>query len=193
MLLRRDIPEIDATLTNLDGRDQRAIAGGKLPGDARPGWRVLRALGGELAAAGFEFTGIAGLRAGIVPSTVAVKASTMPASTDAGLELAVSQAIYRVDTVVRRAAALQSHPLNAGPRIVLHPADAAAASLATGAMAKVDNGVGAATLQVIVDDRVAKGAAWIESGYGPTAALGGGRVRITGVASTGTAPTGADA
>jgi NADH-quinone oxidoreductase subunit G len=31
------LPEIDATLTNLDGRDQRAIAGGKLPGEARPG------------------------------------------------------------------------------------------------------------------------------------------------------------
>jgi NADH-quinone oxidoreductase subunit G len=187
------LPEIDATLTNLDGRDQRAIAGGKLPGDARPGWRVLRALGEELAAAGFEFTDLAGLRAGIVPRNVAVKASTAPAATDAGLELAVSQAIYRVDTVVRRAAALQSHPLNAGPRIVLHPADAAAASLATGAMAKVDNGAGAATLQVVVDDRVAKGAAWIESGYGPTAALGSGRVRVTGIASTGTAPTGAAA
>src|SRR3546814_2759928 len=39
------LPEIDATLTNLDGRDQVAVAGGKLPGEARAGWRVLRALG----------------------------------------------------------------------------------------------------------------------------------------------------
>ena len=54
-------------------------------------------------------------------------------------------------------------------------------------MAKVDNGVGAATLQVVVDDRVAKGAVWVESGYGATAALGGGRVRVTGVAATGAA------
>ncbi|MDG6349189.1 NADH-quinone oxidoreductase subunit NuoG, partial [Luteimonas sp. 8-5] len=29
------LPEIDATLTNLDGRDQQAVAGGKLPGEAR--------------------------------------------------------------------------------------------------------------------------------------------------------------
>jgi NADH-quinone oxidoreductase subunit G len=42
------LPEIDATLTNLDGHDQFGVAGGKLPGEARPGWRVLRALGGEL-------------------------------------------------------------------------------------------------------------------------------------------------
>ena len=56
------LPEIDATLTNLDGRDQRAIAAGKMPGEARPGWRVLRALGGELDAAGFDFTDLVGLR-----------------------------------------------------------------------------------------------------------------------------------
>jgi len=181
------LPEIDATLTNLDGRDQRAVAGGKLPGDARPGWRVLRALGGELAAAGFEFNDLAGLRASVSLRAVAVAASSAPVATGEGLELAVSQAIYRVDGVTRRASALQSHPLNAGPRIVLHPADAAAASLIDGAMAKVDNGVGAATLQVVVDDRVAQGAAWVESGYGATAALGGGRVRVTGAAATGAA------
>ena len=177
------LPEVDATLTNLDGRDQRAVAGGKLPGDARPGWRVLRALGGDLAAAGFEFTDLAGLRAGLTPRSVGVVASSAPAAIGDGLELAVSQAIYRVDGVTRRATALQSHPLNVGPRITLHPADAAAASLADGAMAKVDNGLGAATLQVVLDDRVAKGVAWIESGYGATAALGSGRVRVTGTSA----------
>ncbi len=177
------LPEVDATLTNLDGRDQRAVAGGKLPGDARPGWRVLRALGGDLAAAGFEFIDLAGLRASLSPRSVSVAASLAPAVIGDGLELAVSQAIYRVDGVTRRAAALQSHPLNAGPRIALHPADAAAASLADGAMAKVDNGLGTATLQVVVDNRVAKGAAWIESGYGATAALGSGRVRVTGTSA----------
>ncbi len=179
------LPEIDATLTNLDGRDQRAVAGGKLPGDARPGWRVLRALGGELSAGGFDFTDLAGLRASVSPRAVTVATSSAPVATGEGLELSVSQAIYRFDGVTRRASALQSHPLNAGPRIVLHPADAAAASLVDGAMAKVDNGIGTATLQVVVDDRVAQGAAWVESGYGATAALGGGRVRATSVASTG--------
>ena len=182
------LPEIDATLTNLDGRDQRAVSGGKLPGDARPGWRVLRALGGELGAVGFGFTGfeftdLAGLRASVSPRVVSVAMSPAPAAAGEGLELAVSQAIYRVDGVTRRALALQSHPLNAGPRIVLHPADAAAASLVDGAMAKVDNGIGAATLQVVVDDRVAQGAAWIESGHGATAALGSGRARVTGAAA----------
>jgi NADH-quinone oxidoreductase subunit G len=179
------LPEIDATLTNLDGRDQRAVAGGKLPGDARPGWRVLRALGAQLGAPGFEFVDLAGLRASIAPRDVAVYASPAQAAAGEGIEVAVSSAIYRVDAVVRRAAALQSHPLNAGPRVALHPEDVAALGLADQAMAKLDNGVGTATLQVIADARVARGAAWVEAGYGATAALGGGRVRIA--AATGAA------
>jgi NADH-quinone oxidoreductase subunit G len=173
------LPEIDATLTNLEGRTQRAVAGGKLPGEARPGWRVLRALGGALGTNGFDFTDLAGAQ--LAPRAVKVNASAAQKSAGEGLELAISQAIYRVDATVRRAAALQSHPLEAGPRIVLNPADAAAASLAAGAMAKVDNGLGTATLQVVVDARVAAGAAWVESGYGATAALGAGRVRVAGV------------
>ncbi len=177
------LPEIDATLTNLDGRDQRAVAGAKLQGEARPGWRVLRALGERLGAAGFDFVDMPGLRAGIAAREVAVKASAASASAAAGegLELAVSQAIYRVDGVTRRAAALQSHPLNAGPRASMHPDDAAAAGIEDGAMARFDNGVGTATLQVVVDARVARGAVWVESGHGATAALGAGRVRATGV------------
>jgi len=38
-------------------------------------------------------------------------------------------------------------------------------------MAKLRNSVGAATLPVVIDDRVAPGCAWIESGYGATAPL----------------------
>ncbi|TDK28430.1 NADH dehydrogenase (quinone) subunit G [Luteimonas aestuarii] len=170
--------ENDATLANLDGREQRAVAAGKLPGDARQGWKVLRALGGELGLPGFEFTDLAGLRAGISARDVAVQAGAAPQAGQGGLELAVSQAIYRVDGLTRRAAALQAHPLTVGPRVTLHPQDASAAGLSEGAMAKVSNGSGTATLQVGISDSVAPGAAWVESGYGATAALGGGRVEV---------------
>ncbi len=172
------LAEIDATLTNLEGRDQQATAAGKLPGDARAGWRVLRALGGALEAPGFEFTDLAGLRAGLQDKAVPVAASAAPVVDGDGFELAVTQAIYRVDGLTRRAAALQSHPLTIGPRIVLHPDDAAASSVADGGMAKVSNAVGTATLQVAIDDRVAPGAAWVESGYGATAALSAGKVKV---------------
>src|SRR5690554_2558850 len=133
--------ENDATLTNLEGIDQRAVAAGKLPGEARQGWTVLRALGGMLKLPGFEFTDLAGLRAAMRPTAPnASRGITSTAASGEGLELVVSQAIYRVDGLTRRAQALQAHPLNVGPRLSLHPDDAGAAGLATGAMAKVRNG-----------------------------------------------------
>jgi NADH-quinone oxidoreductase subunit G len=203
------LPEIDATLTNLDGREQRAVAAGKLPGEARAGWRVLRALGGTLGAAGFDFTELAEVRAALAQSgaartggadTAAKQAWFQVDETEtleaahrsaegtgardasaarAGLEVAASQAIYRGDAILRRAAALQAHPLTAGARIALNPAYAQAAGLSEGAMAKVVAGQGTATLPVAVDARDAAGCAWVESGYGATAPLlAAGRVEV---------------
>ncbi len=189
------LPEVDATLTNLDGFEQRAVAAGKLPGDARPGWRVLRALGGELNLAGFEFTDLAGLRASMQASGETGKRgerrdvqrgydgsrfddATAGLDGQGTIELAVSDAIYRVDAVTRRAVALQAHPLTTGPRISLHPQDAQSAGIADGAMAKVSNVLGTAVLPAFISDRVAPGAAWVERGYGATAALAAGRVKV---------------
>ena len=178
------LPEIEATLTNLDGTDQRTQAGGKLPGESREGWRVLRALGGELRLPGFEFTDLAGARAAIksresgIGSRESSSAAPMLASSDAGLELVASAAIYRTDAVVRRAQALQAHPLNVSPRITLNPADAQSLGLTEGAIAKVGTPDGTASLSVFVDKRVAAGAAWIESGHGATAPLGAGRATV---------------
>lgn len=174
------LPEIEGTLTNLDGRDQRTQAAGKLPGEAREGWRVLRALGGELQLAGFEFTDLAGARAAIGDGATVANIARSPAvaASGDGLQLAVSYAIYRTDGTVRRAKALQEHPLNVGARIVLNPADAQSAGVTGGQVAKVANGSGTATLPVVVDARVAEGAAWIECGYGATAPLGAGRVTV---------------
>ncbi len=165
------LPEIDATLTNLDGREQRGVAGGKLQGEARAGWRVLRALGAQLQLPGFDFTELAGLRDSVQPRSIEVMRSAMQPAAGEGVELVVSQAIYRTDGVVRRAAALQAHPLNVGPRVMMHPEQAAVLGLADGAMAKVGNAAGTATLQVSVNDRAARACVWVESGYGATAPL----------------------
>ena len=118
-----------------------------------------------------EFTELSGLRAGLAAKSVQAAAGEPVERGGSGLEVTVSQAIYRGDAAVRRAKALQAHPLTVGARVVLNAADAAATGLAEGAMAKLGNGVGTATLQVVVDDRVAPGCAWIESGYGATAPL----------------------
>ncbi|MDI9240290.1 NADH-quinone oxidoreductase subunit NuoG [Lysobacter sp. LF1] len=167
------LPEIDATLTNLDGRQQATVAGGKLPGQARAGWRVLRALGGELQAKGFEFTDLTGLRASMKMREVQVAHGQAPGIAADGLEVAKSVAIYRSDAVVRRAPALQSHPLNVEPRAVLNPQDASALGLADGVVGKFNTAAGTATLPVVVSDKVARGTVWVESGHGATAPVSG--------------------
>ncbi|MFT4178557.1 MAG: NADH-quinone oxidoreductase subunit NuoG, partial [Thermomonas sp.] len=187
------LPEVDATLTNLDGVDQFASVAGKLPGQAHAGWRVLRALADELQLGGFGFTDLAGLRASMAsfprrraasdsrmavqPKDVALAVaqtsmdSRLRGSDEKGLEVVASQAIYRVDAVTRRAEALQAHPLNGGPCVALNPADASASGISDGAMAKLSTGSGNATLQVVVDARVAPGCVWVETGFGATAPL----------------------
>jgi len=103
--------------------------------------------------------------------------TTGEGSAQAGLELAASIAIYRSDATVRRAAALQSHPLNVEPRAVLHPMDAQVLGLNDGVVGKFTTAAGTATLPVVVSDQVARGTVWVESGHGATAPLGAGRVQ----------------
>jgi NADH-quinone oxidoreductase subunit G len=166
------LPEIEATLSNVDGRDQATRASGRLPGEARAGWRVLRALAGQLDLAGFDFTDLDGLRAGLAPQAPARGQGLAAAGkAEAGLERIVTTPIYRGDAVLRRATALNAHPLTRGARIVLHPEDALARGLSEGGMAKIGDGIGSAALPVSVDARVARGAAWIESCYDATAPM----------------------
>ena len=166
------LPEIEGSLTNVDGTTQTSRAGAKLPGDSRPGWRVLKALADKLAIGGFDFTDLGGLQAGLAPLAATSGtglAAAQPSS--AGLERIVSTPIYRGDAVLRRATALNHHPLTHGARAVLHPEEAIARGLADGAIAKVGDGVGSAALPVHVSPRVPRGAIWIESGYEATAPL----------------------
>jgi NADH-quinone oxidoreductase subunit G len=175
-------PEIDATLHNADGTAQTTAAGARLPGDARPGWRVLRALGAQLGVAGFEFTGIEGVRAAISPALQS-KASSSGSGKLAprGAPSALSHErlftriatvpIYRGDAVLRRAAALQAHPLTGRPAAALHPEDALTLGIAQGGQAKVSADGAEAVLSVVVTRQVPRGAVWIESSWSETASL----------------------
>lgn len=177
------LAEVDASLTNLDGITQHAVAAGKLPGQARPGWRVLRALGGMLEAADFDFTSFDVLRAGLKPDAApkAAPSAAAPVARE-GLEVAFAPAIYRSDATVRRAAALQAHPLNTGPLAIVNPVDAAPAGLSDGGVGKFANESGVGSIKVMISKSVAPGCVWIESGHGATAPLLRGRVRIGGAA-----------
>ena len=174
-------PEIDGTYVNIDGTVQAVAAGASLPGDARPGWKVLRALGATLGVAGFDFTDIAEVRT-LIKSAVATKYTkqqtgkintSASAPSGSGLQRIATLPIYRSDAVLRRAPALQAHPLTGHCAIGLNPEDALALGLADGAKAKVGGGDGEIELPVIVTRVVPKGGAWIEKTWSETRVLPG--------------------
>ena len=161
------LPEIDATLVNVDGLAQAVTAGAKPPGQARPGWRVLRALGGALQVAGFEFDDLAGLRAGIAERATTPRDGLAARAIASGLTRLATWPIYRGDAVLRRATALNAHPLNRAPALRLNAAEARRLGLVAGVEVRVDD----ALLPLVVDPAVPDGAAWIEAAQDLTATL----------------------
>jgi len=182
-------PEVDGTYVNADGIVQDVAAGAKLPGDARAGWRVLRALGAALGLAGFDANSYAEVRAAIAAhveakyangQAVQVNAAAAPAAS--GLQRIATVPIYRADAVLRRAAALQAHPLTGHCAIGLNPEDALALGLAHGAKAKVSGANGEPVeLPVVITRMVPRGGAWIEKTWSETRPLppNGGALTVT--------------
>jgi NADH-quinone oxidoreductase subunit G len=161
------LPEIDATLVNVDGLAQGVSAGAKAPGQARPGWRVLRALGGLLQLAGFEFDDIAGLREGISERAVSPHYELAARPAVAGLSRVATWPIYRIDAVLRRSGALNAHPLNRAPAIRINAAEAQRLGLAQVTTVSI----GEVSLPLVIDVAVPDGAVWIEAAQDSTATL----------------------
>ncbi len=161
------LPETDGTLVNVDGLSQAVQTGAKAPGDARPGWKVLRALGGLMQLTAFEFDDLAGLREGITARAVPPRHSLAARKPVAGLARIATWPIYRGDAVLRRATALNAHPLNRAPAVRINADEAARLGLADGAPVRV----GEAALPVAIDRTVPDGAVWIEAAQDTTATL----------------------
>jgi NADH-quinone oxidoreductase subunit G len=162
------LPEIDGTLVNVDGFAQHVEAGAKAPGsDVRAGWKVLRALGGQMKLPGFEFDDLAGLRAGITEQVAATKQELSARKSVQELSRLATWPIYRSDAVLRRASALQAHPLNRAPAVRVNAEEAQRQGLVEGGQVKLANVV----LPLVIDATVPDGAVWIEAAHDQTATL----------------------
>jgi len=161
------LAEIDATLVNVDGLVQGVAEGARAPGQVRPGWKVLRALGGAMQLAGFEFDDIAGLREGVAERAATPRQGLAARPPAAGLTRLATWPIYRSDAVLRRATALNAHPLNRAPAVRLNEDEARRQGLVADAQASI----GEVRLPVRIDAAVPDGAVWIEAAQDLTATL----------------------
>jgi NADH-quinone oxidoreductase subunit G len=75
--------------------------------------------------------------------------------------------MYRTDAVLRRATALQAHPLNRAAAVRVNADEAKRLGVAGGEQVRVAE----STLPLVIDQSVPDGSVWIEAGHDLTATL----------------------
>ncbi|MCK9539458.1 NADH-quinone oxidoreductase subunit NuoG [Dokdonella sp.] len=194
------LPESEATLVNVDGIEQCVAAAAKPPGEARPGWRVLRALGAALALDGFDFIEIAELRERLGSAVRPARGEPAPPRSMQRLENGFAADLPANLRAAPVAAVTDQVPAGEGPRplrriattaiystdavvrraapLQAHPlARAACVTLHpddAGALGLSHGGharVNGSPLPVETSPRVPRGGAWIEAGLAATATL----------------------
>jgi NADH-quinone oxidoreductase subunit G len=173
--------ETSGTYVNAEGRWQSTHGAVPPLGEARPGWKVLRVLGNLLDLRGFDQTSSETVREELkacfpadlsFDNRVSLADAEFAAAQAAPLERAGSVAIYRLDPVVRRAASLQATGDGSDVALRLHPDEAEALGLREATQVTVEQDGHRATLPLILDERIARGCAWLPAGTDAVTGLG---------------------
>ncbi|OOG23327.1 NADH-quinone oxidoreductase subunit G [Thioalkalivibrio denitrificans] len=174
--------ETSGTFVSAEGRWQSFRGVGSPPGEARPGWKVLRVLGTMAAVPGFDYVSSEQVRdelkarLGDSPAfdnRISVEGPVFewpPRIT--GLQRAGGVAMYGLDPLVRRARPLQDTADGRQAGAYICEAQARALDLVNTDRVLVRQGGHTASLDLIIDDGVAMGCVWIPQGMPETAALG---------------------
>lgn len=173
--------ETSGTFVNASGSWQRFQGAVPPPGEARPGWKILRVLGNLLDLQGYDYRD----SAEVCDELSAVcgdtrldnrprgdSAVSAPAA-DAPLMRIGTVPIYALDPLVRRASALQQMPMPGSVfAVYLHPDQAAAEGFSAETLVSVRQDGYAASARVILDDRIPLGCAQIPAGVAGSEGLG---------------------
>ncbi len=171
------LTETDGSCTNLDGRTQAFKAATRPPAEAREGWKILRRLGELLELDGFDFTSLGevvdAMQATDAPGVENADSWIEPRSENTRLARIGDVPIYNGDVLVRRSSPLQSTTHADPPQVRLHPSTAAHLNLAEADEVRVRQGDAELVLPLVLDERIAPGAAWLPTARPETAALDG--------------------
>ncbi|WP_254045158.1 NADH-quinone oxidoreductase subunit NuoG [Thiohalocapsa sp. ML1] len=184
--------ETSGTFVNAEGRWQRFQGAVAPPGEARPGWKVLRVLGNLLELDGFDYGSAKQVHDDVAAHCASIALDNarrgdyglqqpLPSAQSGELMRVGDVPIYATDQLVRAAPALQQTPLAGRWVLRLHPDDAARLGLGAGDIAAVNQGRGSARVPVALDDTLAPGAARLPAAVAGSEALGPaiGPIRIT--------------
>jgi NADH-quinone oxidoreductase subunit G len=169
--------ESEGSMVNFDGDVLGFAAAARPGGESRPGWKILRRLGGELGLDGFDQVGLAELQSDMEAAIAAGKVDSAELDLSApdyaeGLYRVGELPMYSVDAQCRRAAPLQATAQADSDFVGLNSADAGRLGLAEGAAALVGQGGDKAEFKVKISDAVPEGAVWLRSATCATRKLG---------------------
>jgi NADH-quinone oxidoreductase subunit G len=168
--------ETSGTFVNTEGRAQSFYATVNPPGEARPGWKVLRVLGSLLGRPGFDFNRAEEIRAACLGGgDVASRLSNRidmgtPAApvTVSGIQRIADVPIYFADPLVRRSPPLQETKDARPPKARMGSRLMERLGIAAGQPVRV-NGV---KLDSARDDTVADGCVLVSAAHASTAGVG---------------------
>ena len=172
--------ETSGTYVNAEGRWQSFNGATNVPGEGRPGWKVLRVLANMSNLSGFEYMSSEGVREelkGVLANVsfdnrLVLDAAVAAPATAQGLERVGLVPMYAVDGLVRRSRSLQATADGMDVAVRMNSAEANAKGLSEAERVRVRQGNGSATLDLVIDDSVPAGCAWVPAGVAETIELG---------------------
>lgn len=183
--------ETSGTYVNVEGKWQSFTGAITPPGEARPGWKILRVLGNLLDLGGFDYRASDEvrneLRAQVGDKLPETKLAwqipdNLESVTVNGLQRITEMPIYATDALVRRAPALQQ-TVDATQALGVHlnAKVATQMGLTAGHAAQVKQNGATVTLPVVIDERVPDNSALIYAGQLAQIELGSwhGKIELT--------------
>jgi len=181
--------ETSGTYVNIEGQWQSFVGAAAPVGETRPAWKILRVLGNLLGTAGFDYMSSTEVRDEAARVAEALKPDNRIAwptpdqlsnETTALVRLADAP-LYAVDGVVRHSAPLQNTADAAQAAVYVHEDLAKELGIEAGRSVTVHQDGRQLTLDLIIDNRIALGCAWIPAGVAGCAGLGahGSAIEIT--------------
>ena len=171
--------ETAGSFVNAEGRIQSFNGVATPHGETRPAWKVIRVLGNLLGVDGFDQVTINDIRAELnfseIDMSLELRDWKVPEKTDSRAVDMIRLAevpMYAIDSIVRRASALQATDDNPPPAARLNQAEADRLGVFNGTPVTVRMVEGSADIPVIIDPRVPNGCVLVASGYAETATLG---------------------
>jgi len=172
--------ETAGTFVNCEGTAQAFNGAVPPPGEARPGWKILRVLGNAMGLEGFDYESPEDVRAQALPATprcalsnaagTALDAGAAPG--DGACERIADVPLYGGDALVRRAVALQSTTAARAPAVRANAATLARFGVSAGATVRVRQGDASALLACSLEAGLPDGVVRVAAGHAGTAALG---------------------